>query len=60
MSDMPILTRRRIEAEFAQGIYNEMIPTPGTADSSGHSRGWYRARGWPAAARKAKTHADPR
>jgi len=24
MTDMPILTRRRIEAEFAQGIYNEM------------------------------------
>ena len=24
MDDMPILTRRRIEAEFAKGIYEEM------------------------------------
>ena len=24
-NDMPILTRRRIEAEFAKGIYDEMI-----------------------------------
>lgn len=25
MDDMPILTRRRIEAEFARGIYEEMV-----------------------------------
>ena len=31
MTDMPILTRRRIEAEFAQGIYNEMKSELGEA-----------------------------
>jgi len=30
------------------------------ADSSGRFAGWYRARGWPVAARKARTHASPR
>jgi len=30
------------------------------ADSSGDIAGWYRARGWPVAARKNKTHAGTR
>ena len=35
-----------------------LIPTVVMADSSGHCAGWYRARGWPGAARKAKTYTN--
>ena len=37
-----------------------LIPVREMADSSGHFADWYRARGWPVAARKAKTHTCPR
>jgi hypothetical protein len=36
-----------------------IIPVSRKADSSGLSADWYRAPGWPAAARQTKTHADP-
>jgi len=32
------------------------MPAREMADSSGRFAGWYRARGWPVAARKATTH----
>ena len=34
------------------------MPTGALADSSGHGAGWYRARGWPLAARKAKPNTN--
>ena len=33
MDDMPILTRRRIEAEFAKGIYDELTAELGEAEA---------------------------